>query len=106
MNRYRRPRRWVFYLLYVIMVVLLALQAPLHVATCWHQLMEFSIVSGTLVVMAWWKRRIAAALDDEAILNELDQRAGQRRDTPLTAVQAHYLVAQARRTRNDEHGDA
>jgi hypothetical protein len=87
----------VVHLLYVLMVVLLCAQAALPVAQGWHQLMEVGVVSAILGLMAWWKRHTTTVLnEDEAILHALEQDASQRRDHPLTPVQARYLVAQAR----------
>jgi len=94
----------VFYVLYVLMVGLLCAQAALPVTQGWHQLMELGVVSESLGLMAWWKRHTATVLDeDDAILYAREQRASQRRDYPLTPVQARYLVVQARHAMHHRH---
>jgi type VI protein secretion system component VasK len=96
MTPYRRPAYWVVYLLYVLLVVLLFAQAALPVSTGWHQLLEIGVLGLFLGGLAWWERRNAAALDDETMVHAIEQRAPSRRDTPLTEVQARYLLAQHR----------
>ena len=95
MNRYRWPTRWV---LYGLMVMLLFAQAALPVSMAWHQAIELGVVGTTLGAHGLWRRRNAAALEDERILQDIAKRAAARRQTPLTRVQARYLLAQARRT--------
>ena len=46
--------------------------------------------------IALWNRHTAGAQEAEVTLRETQRRATARRDIPLTDVQAHYLLAQAR----------
>jgi len=84
------------YGLYGLMVMLLFAQASLPVSTGWHQLMESGVVGTIVGLMAWWQRRNATMLEDDAILHKLEQNMPQRRQHPLTPVQARYLVVQER----------
>ncbi len=96
MKQDRHPVRRVLYGLYGLMVVLLFAQASLPVSTGWHQVMELGVVGTTVGLMAWWQRRNAAVLEDDALLRKLEHGMPQRRQYPLTPVQARYLVAQER----------
>jgi hypothetical protein len=98
------PKRWPLYLLYALMVLLLFVQAPLRIATGWHQLLEVSIVGGALGLMAWWTRRNAPVLEEEALRRSVMERARERQ-VRLTAVQCAYLVAQERRTQEHRYGN-
>lgn len=104
MKTYHLPRRWVFYLIYGVMVVLLLAQAPLHVGVHWHQVLEAIIVGASLGAMAWWKRHIAGALKEDALQRIVLKRARQRH-VCLTAVQLDYLVAQERRVQEYGYGN-
>ena len=78
------------------MVVLLFAQAALPVREVWHQVMELVIFGTTMGAIALWNRHTAGAQEAEVTLRETQRRATARRDIPLTDVQAHYLLAQAR----------
>lgn len=102
MNTYCKPRWWVLYLLYAVMLALLFAQAPLPIAVGWHKFMEIVITSVMLGLMAVWMRRNARVLDDEAVLRDIARRTG-RRHAALTPIQARYLLAQQHQIERHSH---
>ena len=95
MKPYRRPARWVLPVLSIVMMVLLFAQATLPVTERWHQVMEGAVFGATMaVVVVESPHRRRPGSRGYAPRNAAAATA--RRDIPLTDVQAHYLLAQAR----------
>lgn len=96
METQQRPSWWQVYAVTVLMLALLFAQQVVVVGENWHRIFELALLIAMYWWLARWVRRNDEAIEYEAMLRAIKQRARVEGRGRLSAVQAHYLVVQER----------
>jgi hypothetical protein len=96
MDKKEKPSWWLCYLIWALMISLLAIDYWIPAPHAVHTLLACGIVLGCYGLIAWWLRANRSALASEDWEEPEDRPPARPRDVPLSPVQANYLRVMGR----------